>query len=130
MKSAVTDRKPTIVVIDDEPAIRNAMKRFFERRGWRCIAAADGAEAELVLFPFGERCEVDVVLCDVRLPFKSGLELFARAANERPELTGRWVLSSGDAEGVSVGCPVLAKPFPLSEVASMADAILSRNLAA
>ncbi|MDQ8154498.1 MAG: response regulator [Gemmatimonadota bacterium] len=123
-------RKPTIVVVDDEAAIRNAMTRFFERRGWRCIQAADGGEAEAVLFTEGTRTEVDVVLCDVRLPIKTGLELFQRATAERPDLAGRWVLSSGDTEGVDVTCPVLAKPFPLAEVASMADAILSRNLAA
>lgn len=125
-----TDRKPTIVVVDDEVAIRTAMSRFFERRGWRCIQAADGFEAEQVLFQGEAPCDFDVVLCDVRLPLKSGLELFRRATAERPDVALRFVLSSGDTDGVLVSCPVLAKPFPLSEVASMADAILSRNMAA
>ncbi len=130
MIQSVTGRQPTIVVIDDEPAIRQAMTRFFERRGWRCIAIADGAAAATVLFTLDGSCEFDVVLCDLRLPHTSGLELFHRAECERPDVAERFVLSSGDTHGVSVTCPVLAKPFPLSEVAEMADSILRRNLAA
>lgn len=124
------DRQPTIVVVDDEPAIRQAMARFFERRGWKCISIADGAAAEPVLFSADGLCEFDVVLCDLRLPHRSGLELFHRAETERPDVAGRFVLSSGDTDGIFVSCPILAKPFPLSEVASVADAILKANLAA
>lgn len=126
----MTERQPTIVVVDDEVAIRNAMKRFFERRGWRCLQAADGMEAEEILFGSAHANDFDVVLCDLRLPHKSGLELFQRAEAERPDVAGRFVLSSGDTDGVTVACPVLAKPYPLAEIASMADAILSRNVAA
>ena len=130
MSVEVNGRKPTIVLVDDEVAIRNAMTRFFERRGWRCIQAADGAEAERVLFGDPAPCDFDVVLCDLRLPVRSGLELFARAAAERPDVAERFVLSSGDTGGLAVDCPVLAKPFPLAEVARMADAILDRVKAA
>lgn len=126
----ITPRKPTIVVVDDEPAIRSAMTRFFERRGWRCIAVADGEAAELVLFAPGTVIDFDVVLCDVQLPLKSGLDLFRRAKSERPDVADRFLLSSGDIEGVVATCPILAKPFPLAEVASMADAILSSHRAA
>jgi len=130
MSQDLATRKPTIVVVDDEPAIRNAMTRFFERRGWRCIQVADGEAAEVVLFATGSAIDFDVVLCDVQLPLKSGLELFHRAECERPDVAGRFVLSSGDIEGVVASCPVLAKPFPLAEVASMADAILLSHKAA
>ncbi len=130
MSIEVSDHLPTILVIDDEAAIRSALVRFFERRGWRCLQAADGGEAEALLFAGVAPCAYDVVLCDLRLPVKSGLELFHRALEERPDVAERFVLSSGDADGVIVQCPVLAKPFPLAEVASMADAILSRNKAA
>lgn len=129
MNSIANGPRPVIVIVDDEAPIRNAMSRFFERRGWCCIQAADGAEAEAVLFGAAS-ADIDVVLCDVRLPFTSGLELFRRAQIERPALARCFVLSSGDLDGVDVACPVLAKPFPLAEVASLADAILSRNKAA
>jgi len=130
MSVDASGRKPTIVIVDDEVAIRNAMSRFFERRGWTCILAADGTEAERVLFGGTAPCDFDVVLCDLRLPGTSGLELFARATAERPDVAQRFVLSSGDTDGVTAACPVLAKPFPLADVASMADLILSRNKAA
>jgi DNA-binding response OmpR family regulator len=120
-------RPPTIVVVDDEPAVRNAMSRFFERRGWHCIQVADGAAAEQVLFAADSASDFDVVLCDLQLPLRSGLELYHRAELERPEIADRFVLSSGDTEGVVTKCPVLAKPFPLAEVASMADAIRSSH---
>lgn len=130
MNEPVTGRPPTIVVIDDEPAIRHAMTRFFERRGWRCISIADGAAAAAVLFKVEPTCEFDVVLCDLWLPHMSGLELFHRAECERPDVADRFVLATGDARGVLVACPVLAKPFPLSEIAEMAEAILLRCKAA
>jgi DNA-binding response OmpR family regulator len=123
MSQDAVPRPPTIVVVDDEPAIRSAMTRYFERRGWRCIQVADGEAAELVLFPADGSCAFDVVLCDLQLPLKSGLELYHRAQAERPDVADRFVLSSGDTEGLVVNCPVLAKPFPLAEVASMAEAI-------
>lgn len=106
------------------------MARFFERRGWRCISIADGAAAEGVLFSLDGECAFDVVLCDLRLPYKSGLDLYQRASTERPDVASRFVLVSGDADGVQVACPILWKPFPLCDVAVVADAILSRNLAA
>jgi len=123
-------RKPTIVLVDDEDAIRSAMTRFFERRGWSCIQAADGGEAEALLFDMTRSGDFDVVLCDLQLPVKSGLELYHRATSERPDVASRFVLSSGDTSGIEVACPLLAKPFPLAEVASMAEAILNRHKAA
>ena len=122
-------RQPTIIIVDDELAIRSAMTRFFERRGWRCLQASCGAEAADLLFG-DAAAEVDVVLCDVRLPDTTGVELLRRASAEFPRVAERFVLATGDDEGLSVPCPVLAKPFPLAEVASVADAILQRNKAA
>ncbi len=127
MSANDTPGPPTILVIDDEVAIRHAMKRFFERRGWRCLEAADGAAAEAMLFGDAAPEGFDVVLCDLRLPVKSGLELFERAVAERPDVAARFLLSSGDTEGVDVSCPVLAKPFPLADVAGLADAIVARG---
>lgn len=123
------ERKPTIVIVDDEAPIRSAMTRFFERRGWRCLQAADGAEAAAILFRETPE-QIDVVLCDVRLPDTTGVELFQRAAAEFPNVAGRFVLATGDGDGVNVSCPVLAKPFPLAELASVADRILQQGRAA
>lgn len=126
MTSPVTDRKPTIVVVDDEVSIRSTMARFFERQGWQCVQFPDGLSAEQALFD-GEAFDVDVVLCDLRMPKRSGLELYQRAAAERPDLAARFVLSTGDINGIEVQCPLLAKPYPLSEVSEIAERILRQN---
>lgn len=128
VRMTLQPRKPTIAIVDDEVAIRSAMTRFFERRGWRCLQASDGEEALVLLFG-DAAAEIDVVLCDVRLPGMSGLELFDRATRERPAVAERFVLASGDTEGMEVACPVLAKPYPLAELAKVADSIAGRSAA-
>ena len=64
-------RLRTILVIDDDPALRETMQRQLETFGFRVVLAADGREglAEVA------RSQPDVVLCDLTMPVMDGLEL-------------------------------------------------------
>jgi PAS domain S-box-containing protein len=107
-----------VLIIDDEPTIRAALKRFFSRRGWAVAEAGDGAAGIEALETLGDR--VAVVISDLRMPGFSGIELHDQLALTNPDVLRRFVFSTGDvasAEAASfvqrTSCPVLQKPFEL-----------------
>jgi PAS domain S-box-containing protein len=104
----------TVLVVDDEAALRNALLRYLERHGIRGQGAADGREALALL----AREHFDVIISDVRMPGMSGREFLERLRAERPELATRLVFSTGDTFAADTaallrdaGVPTLTKPF-------------------
>ena len=122
------------LIIDDEPTIRAALRRYFTRRGWAVEEAADGEAGLARIDELGDR--IGVVVSDLRMPGFSGIDLHDRLAIARPELLRRFVFSTGDVASVEAAsfvqrtrCPVLQKPFELrmlddivAEVVDGADA--------
>src|SRR5438445_10137166 len=82
----------SVLVVDDEVALRNALLRFLARRGIRGEGVSDGAEALRVL----QQRNFDVIISDVRMPGMSGREFLERLGRDRPDLVPRVVLSTGD----------------------------------
>src|SRR6266702_2206520 len=104
----------TVLVVDDETALRNALLRFLDRRGIHSTGASDGAEALRVL----RQRDFDVIISDVRMPGMSGREFLERLRRDRPELVARLVFSSGDSFAPETaaliqeaGVPTVMKPF-------------------
>ena len=65
---------PTLLVTDDDPAVRRSLKRALERFGYRVLTAADGAEA---LATLDERNgDIDLVISDSNMPRMTGPELY------------------------------------------------------
>ncbi|MEP6732647.1 MAG: PAS domain S-box protein [bacterium] len=116
----------TALIIDDEPTIRAALRRYFMRRGWAVEEAPDGAAGLKLIESHGDR--FGVIISDLRMPGFSGIELHDQLAVEHPEVLLRIVFSTGDvasAEAASfvqrTTCPVLQKPFELH----MLDSIIA-----
>ena len=106
------------LIIDDEPSIRAALRRYFTRRGWVVEEADDGDAALRRIDAAG--AQLGVVVCDLRMPGLSGIDLHDRLASERPALLRRFVFSTGDVASIEAAsfvqrtlCPVLQKPFEL-----------------
>jgi CheY-like chemotaxis protein len=72
-----------IIVADDEPAIRDAIKDLLEQRGATVEAYADGAGAIESLEARG--ADVDLVISDVRMPDRNGYEVFRSARVHAPQ---------------------------------------------
>ena len=112
-----TLRGVQVLVVDDEPAVRQPIARFLGRRGALVREAADGHEAlELI-----EELEPAVLLVDLRMPRMDGMELCERMARERPHLLDRVIILSGDLSQLGDSLPVpadrvLAKPVELREI--------------
>ena len=80
-----TDRRPVILVVDDEPMMRWLMTTAL-RDHFRVLVAADGREALDTVRVVGD--EIAALVTDVRMPHVDGLELAAqlRAMDEPPPL--------------------------------------------
>ncbi len=106
-----------ILLVEDEPAVRKVLTRGLVRQGLAVEAAADGREA-LALLDAG--LAIDVLVSDVMMPGIDGVELAARAVQQRPGLA--IVLMSGFAEpplhraADAQGVEFLSKPFAMSDL--------------
>jgi len=113
-----------VLLIEDDGAVRLSVRRYLERFGWVVEEAGDGAAgASRVL---GEAW--DVVICDLRMPGKTGIEIFDMVAGTNGELAKRFVLVTGDGAAAEVrvfrertGMVVLEKPFELSILAAAVE---------
>ena len=120
------------LVVDDEPSIRMALRRCLSRDGWTVEEATDGRVALEKLIPAtGARPHFDLIICDLRMPGCSGAELHERLKAERPELLRRLIVATGDTVSDEAAdfvrrtaCPVLQKPFELSELRALVHRVV------
>jgi two-component system, NtrC family, sensor kinase len=108
-----------LFIIDDEPSIRAAIRRFLTRRGWEVEEAEDG-RAALEILLHCDPLRYDVVMCDLRMPYLSGAEMHRELVRKRPDLVQRLVFSTGDVASADAASflaeserPVIEKPFEL-----------------
>jgi CheY-like chemotaxis protein len=81
-----------VLVVDDEPLVRQWLARALTRAGIHVVVAADGREALRVIADGAVRA--DVLLTDLEMPSMGGVELAARIHALRP--TMRIVMMTGD----------------------------------
>jgi PAS domain S-box-containing protein len=108
----------TILVVEDEPALRDMTTQILERAGYHVLAVGDGAEA---LARSETLAAFDVLITDVVMPAMSGIELAERMMDRHPELAV--VLLSGytaetlDLERVTArGAIFLSKPVTSNQL--------------
>ncbi len=116
-----------ILVVDDEPNIREVVGLYLRRDGHTVISAADGEEA-LDLF---RRNEPDLVVLDLMLPKMSGIEVCRRMNAER-RVPLIMLTARGEEEdrivGLSLGADdYVVKPFSPRELAARVAAVLRRT---
>jgi two-component system cell cycle sensor histidine kinase/response regulator CckA len=118
-----------IIVVDDEPAVRQMAKHAIERAGFTVLTAADGLEALSILRAQDSR--VSLVLLDSLMPRMNGTETLLELRKFRPELPV--VLSSGYTEAVIDGSAhqdslvaFLQKPYSPSTLISLIHEMLAR----
>jgi CheY-like chemotaxis protein len=115
----------TILLVEDEIALRGLMRRILERSGYRVLEAEHGAEA-LAHFETHDGA-IDLVVSDIIMPTMGGRELAERLRELRPESRLLFVSGFTDDEmirhGVIVaGSAYLQKPFsPASLVAKIGE---------
>lgn len=120
-----------LLLIDDEPELRFALKRGLERAGWEVVEAEDGRSALRVL----AEQEVDLVITDILMSDIEGIELILSLQRSHQGLPiiamsggGRLMpesyLKLARASGAS---KVLAKPFEISELTGAVRELLGEG---
>ncbi|HXQ50622.1 MAG TPA: response regulator transcription factor [Stellaceae bacterium] len=119
----------SVLVVDDEPAIRRFLRTGLEVQGYRVIDAADGTEALDAL----RRSAVDVLVLDLGLPGIDGFEVIKRVRGGGSSLP-IIVLSSrtderGKVEALDLGADdYVTKPFGIDELLARIRAALRHRL--
>ena len=125
--SVATLRGQRILVADDEPSVRNTVRRLLERRGATVVLAADGKDAEMKLL----EGTYQLVLLDVMMPQRSGYELLPFARELQPN--AKVMLMSGYTEdkrgtgGEEEPDAFLEKPFTAKALDRAIDELLDRR---
>ncbi len=108
-----------ILVVDDEPFVRELLRCHLEGRGWK-VVEADHGEGALALL-LNPQQDFDAVLCDLRMPGISGAALQERLAGDAPHLLDRLLFVTGDPNSPEAReltarsvVELVSKPFDLS----------------
>lgn len=111
----------TILLVEDEPAIRQLMARVLVSEGFRVLEARHGLEAADVFRDHGDA--IDLLITDVRMPFVSGTDLIDELRRLRPSLRVLFVTGYPDDRTASE-CQ-LVKPFTRDAFLTTIHEILS-----
>ena len=117
----------TVLVVDDEPIVRDVVVRYLEREGYRTLEAGDGGGARELL----ERQSPDLVVLDVMLPGIDGLEL-CRWIRDRSAMPVILLTARGEEADRIVGLELgaddyVTKPFSPRELVARVRAVLRRS---
>ncbi len=122
----------TILLVEDEPSVRDAVQRALENYGYRVLSATHPDEA---LSVFGAHDKgIDMLLTDVVMPGYDGIQLHKIMCRDSPELpvlfmsgyTDRSILEEGV---LSPGIPFIQKPFSPAQLVRKVRSVLDGTLA-
>ena len=116
----------TILVVEDEPAIAQAVVHRLESEGFATIEATDGPSAVVA----AEEHHPDLIVLDLNLPGFDGLEVCRRVQQERRVPVVMLTARSDESDilvGLGLGADdYLTKPFSMKELVSRVRAVLRR----
>ena len=118
---------PTVMVVDDEPAVRDLTARILRSAGYATVQLTDGHEAWNYLQRSG--LAVDAIISDVVMPRVTGTELVALVREAHPTLPVVLMSAYNAAELRARGledCPVplLTKPFGHDQLVTLVKSLL------
>jgi CheY-like chemotaxis protein len=123
--AAMADTGETILVVDDEPLVRDLLVQFLSLRGYRALGVKDGAEALSMV----EQAPPDLILLDLFMPGMDGVEVL-RQLRQR-EYTGGVIIITGSHdeerldEAWAVGPQeVIGKPIDLERLLTSIQLVL------
>ena len=117
----------TLLIIDDEPAIRLLLKQFFQKK-YDVVLLDDGIQAVEWL---GSHTETPVMILDLNMPAMNGMEVIANVRSSSNHRTAPIiVLSAKESSADRISClrngadDYVVKPFNPEEVEARIDAVL------
>jgi PAS domain S-box-containing protein len=117
----------TVLLVEDEEAVRQLVRRILESRGYKVLLARHGGEALAYIHQLD--LPIHLLLTDAVMPVLSGPELLRRAIALRPEM--KLAIMSGYTDRPTVtGVPFIGKPFTPSELVRRVSEILDTGTSA
>jgi two-component system response regulator PilR (NtrC family) len=115
--AAAAPPAPRILVVDDEPSMRELLSIVLAREGYQVVAAENGRQALRVL----ERQPIDLLISDIKMPDMSGVDLLRAAREADHDVAGIMItaFASTDTavEALRLGASdYLTKPFDVDEL--------------
>jgi DNA-binding NtrC family response regulator len=114
--------KKLVLVVDDEPELREILKEEFEYCGYSVIEAENGSKAAALL----NQNNVDVVVSDIRMPGGSGLDLLAaigaKEGSRPPVILVSAFVDINSSEAQQKGAfDLVSKPYDLNDVVALLE---------
>ena len=122
------DRPETILIIEDDPTMRRALKDNFEFEGYHVRAAADGETGLQAVL----EAPPDLIVLDIMLPGINGYELCRLIREEGIEVPVIMLTAKGQESDIVLGLNLgaddyVTKPFSIKELLARANAFLRRR---
>lgn len=129
VKILVLNRKPRILVVDDEEVARNNLEHILKREDYTIITAANGSEAIEKL----DTSDFDVVLTDLRMEKVNGIDILEKTKGKYPDaqviMITAYAAVDSAIQAIKRGAfHYIAKPFRLDEVRSTVKEALTKKL--
>ena len=126
--SALTAGGATILLVEDEPLVRELSRDMLEREGYQVVLASDANEAELISAVAGS---FDLLITDAVMPSISGVELARRIRASHPGMKVLFISGYSDQPGerdqtAAEGAAFLQKPFSADSLGRKIRQVLSR----
>jgi two-component system phosphate regulon response regulator OmpR len=126
-ETAPMSEPETLLIVDDDPQVREMLEEYLSGQGYRVFVAAGGGAMRAVL----EECVPDLVLLDITMPGEDGLSL-ARYLREHHDVGIIMVTASGEVVDRIIGLEIgaddyVAKPFDPRELLARVKSVLRRS---
>ena len=115
-----------VLVVDDDEALREIEKMFFDFQGWEVAEAHNGLAAQTYV----DTHPVDLIVSDVRMPIVDGLEFLEHVKKNHPHI--KFILTTGFSEVLETldahkkgADNFIAKPFNSKQLAEVVEATLN-----
>lgn len=124
----VNETKGTILVVDDDQAVRSVVSRKMQAEGYNCVTAADGREA----LEKTATQTFDLVLLDIKMPGPTGMEVLPQIVSERSDTCVIMITAIVDTqtavEAMKLGAyDYVTKPFNLDDLSLRVEKALERK---
>jgi CheY-like chemotaxis protein len=116
----------TVLVVEDEPAVRSIVVEMLQEIGCRVIEAEDGGKGAAIL---ASDIEIDLLVTDIGLPVLNGRQVATVARSSRPDLpilfmTG-YAENAAITEGFGERTTLVTKPFRPAQIADAVGRMLA-----
>ena len=124
-RSGARPRRETILLVEDEPAVRRLFVRSLSREGYEIHEARNGREAVELFDRVGET--IDLLVTDLRMPLMGGVELAEQLRARRPGMKLLCVSGYPGHEVPTLDAEFLAKPFSRDALLAKVREILDQK---